>query len=463
MGTSSPLADRRTARVALLGLLVLAIVMPALAPLPQSALPAVDLDALRGTHGGDHVRWRPDTDAAGEDAFTAPLAARFTRDTEHFRIHWTDQTEDAATPEFVDQTAAVFEEVWEVQIEQLGWPAPPPDNGAGGNDLIDVYLVDLGIGAYGYASPDIEALCGGCPDPHGYLVLDNDYAGFDPSPRGALQATASHEFGHLVQFGLAFEGEAWAYEATSVWLEQQVYPDVDARSQYLVDFARHPHLPITDFGEDGGFDRAYGAYVWNLWLSDRYGPDIIRRAWLASTESSDHLLEGYDAALRDVGSNFVKEYLAFAGATAGWEVGGFPTEPGAYPRVERTDLLTSGDVTEITLDHTGMYLADIAVPSGASTVTVTIHTDRFISGGVALVAAAGSTVLSTSDGTLFDGIGTVTLDGVAGLDRVTLILVNADTTLAVPKPPRSDSPRYFFTHVPYRIGVDVDPGPLEKR
>jgi hypothetical protein len=357
-------------------------------------------------------------------------------------------------------------EVWTTIVQDMGWPAPVPDGdlggrGVDGEPLVDVYLVDLGDEAYGYATADASSLCGACTDIHGYLVLDNDYAGFLPDAASALRSTAAHEFSHLVQFGMAYDAEPWAYEATAVWLERVVFPDADARTQYLADFADHPELPLSDFGSDtGGFDRAYGAYVWNVWLADRHGADVVRQAWAAARDVDQHLLDAYAAVLRDRGALLEQELVAFFAATAGWDAGGFPGEPADYPSVARAASLADGAVVTVEVDHTAAHVADLEVEGD---VVVTVRGPKFVAGGVALVASGPGGVVTALDDTLFDGQAVVSLDAAAGVDRVTLVLVNADPGLAVPKAAGSDRPRYLFDDVEYLVGVDVDPGPPVKR
>ncbi|HUG87045.1 MAG TPA: MXAN_6640 family putative metalloprotease [Euzebya sp.] len=452
----------------LAALVLVALVLMALLviPAPGEGLdpPAASTgEPVEHGRGGppDRVLARPDSGPGAEDAFTAPAQALHHHDTTHFRLHFTTTTEDAAQNAFIKQAAVVFEQVWTAQVSDLGWPAPLPDDGLGGNDLVDVYFVDLGQGAFGYAAADEQALCGACNHVPGYLVMDNDYGGYRPDPLGALQATAAHEFSHLVQFGMAYNAEAWAYEATAVWLEQVVFPEADARTQYLVDFADAPQLSLSDFGTDsGGFDRSYGAYVWNLWLASRHGPDVVRDAWIAAAERDSHVLAGYGIALSDRGSRLEEEFVAFTAATAAWERGGFPGEPGGYPPIRREGFVPSGTVATVTVDHAAAYVVDVAP---GHEVTVTVRGPKFVAGGIALVAGAGTEVLTEVDDTLFDGQASVTLTGVADATRVTLVIVNADTALAVPKPAGSDRPRYLFDDVSYLIGIDVDPGPPAKR
>lgn len=406
---------------------------------------------------------RPDGPPDAPDAFTAPPSARHHTDTEHFRLHWTSQTADVTEPAFVEQAAAVFEEVWQVQVEELGWPAPPGDGDLGGNGLVDVYFVDLGDEAYGYAAVDDQP-CAGCEADSGFLVMDNDYAGFSPDALGALRSAAAHEFSHLLHFGIAHDAEGWAYEATAVWLEQQVFPAVDARTQYLTDFVGRPELALTDFEHgSGGFDRAYGLYVWNMWLSSRYGPAVVRDAWTSAATVDDRILDGYDLALRRRGTSVVHELLAFTAATAVWDLGGFPAEADHYPKVARQPRVSSGTVRDIVIDHTAAYVVDVDTAADQHDLRVTVRGPKFVAGGVALVAASGAQVVTVMDDTLFDGQASVTLDGIPADARVTLVVVNGDVSLAVPKRAGSDDVRYLHDDVGYRVGIDTDPGRVPKR
>ncbi len=406
------------------------------------------------------MRLRP-TESGAADGFTVAPDRRWTADSPHFRVHWTSEGEDAASTAYVKQVLTTLEHVWDVEVDAMGWPEPLPDGDRGGDDRADVYLLDLTDGPYGYVSADEDNPCAACTEVFGWLVLENDYVGFAPDPTAALQATAAHEFSHLIHMGMAWDAEPWAYEATAVWMEQQVFPDADARTPYLVDFAAQPDLSLTDFSvRRGGFDRAYGAYVWNLWLTSRYGPDVIRRAWVEAADRSGHLMEGYAAALRPHGLSLDEALVEFTAATAGWEVGGFPSEPVAYPTVARAGTLESGAVVEVELDTAAAHVVDLDV---GDAVTVTVRANRHLAGGVAVVATGGGQVLSAVDPTLWDGEASVTLGGIGDAGRVTLVVVNADAVLARPKRRGSDTASYLRDDELVVIGVDADPGAPPKQ
>ena len=77
----------------------------------------------------------------------------------HFRVHYdtegsdaVDPTDDDANgiPDYIDLAATVLDSTWELEVEQLGYNPPPSDNGLGGGEEYDVYVIDLKGGVYGY-------------------------------------------------------------------------------------------------------------------------------------------------------------------------------------------------------------------------------------------------------------------------------------------------------------------------
>ena len=70
----------------------------------------------------------------------------------HFRVHYdtegsdaVDPTDDDANgiPDYIDLAATVLDSTWELEVEQLGYNPPPSDNGLGGGEEYDVYVIDL--------------------------------------------------------------------------------------------------------------------------------------------------------------------------------------------------------------------------------------------------------------------------------------------------------------------------------
>lgn len=166
-------------------------------------------------------------------------------ESEHFVIHYTQQGADATSRDYIAALRDALETSLAFQLS-IGWDMPPPDCGEGGDDRLDVYVVDLDpYGLMGYARPDV--LVGDNPNStiiearsaYSHLVIDNDMqqANTPAEVLSLMQVTVAHELHHNIQMGYdyrdVYEG---LYEAGAVWIETQVYPDYpDAlRSAQLV-------------------------------------------------------------------------------------------------------------------------------------------------------------------------------------------------------------------------------------
>jgi len=95
--------------------------------------------------------------------------------TERFIIHYTLEGVDAVSPadddgsgqpDYVEAVAEAGQLSWQRQVEEMGWRAPLPDRGEGGDPRFDVYLEDQG------GWPEETDLFG-YVETHGGLVGDN--------------------------------------------------------------------------------------------------------------------------------------------------------------------------------------------------------------------------------------------------------------------------------------------------
>ena len=220
-----------------------------------------------------------------------------TRETENFVIHYTLEGDDATTEEYVDAAAEYADNVWNIQINEMGWAAPPGDQGAGGDDRFDIYLVnifneDAGC-LYGYASSEPGVGNGDNPNTAAeeryaytsYLVVDNDYdrdnpvggsCGGDERALPDLHTTIAHEFNHNIQFGYdAAEPHNWMFEAIASWIEVYVAADDEAATIYVADNYAYPEVC---FGSKDG-TLIYGHWMFLQSLVDMHGVDIVREIW----------------------------------------------------------------------------------------------------------------------------------------------------------------------------------------
>lgn len=227
-------------------------------------------------------------------------------DTEHFRVHYTFDGEDATNEIYLDHVVRTMEEIWRIQIERLGWPVPPPDDTRGGDERFDIYLVDLigdGDGIFGYASP--EDNFGDNPNTptvevyatSSYLAIENDFAEVAADDAEAVQlmrATAAHEFHHAIQFGYDInDAHNWYYEATAVWMEVITFYKEEDATGYVEYNYEYPELCFGTTADPGDGQLQYGDWLFLQSLSDVHGVEIVPKLWANIGE-----YEGFEALER---------------------------------------------------------------------------------------------------------------------------------------------------------------------
>ena len=217
--------------------------------------------------------------------------ATHTRDTEHFRIHYTLEGADATSEAFINALAISVEEIWRIQIGQMGWLPPPSDGARGGNGLYDVYMADLygsGESALGYTSP--ENLTGDTlttPDvieqgASSYIVLENDMdvpEAEETTAIALLRTTMSHEFNHAIQFGYAVDDLQIYYEATATWMETAALVKDEDATNYVQYIYKYPELCFGTNADEASGLSVYGHWLFIQALVDAFGPDVVRELW----------------------------------------------------------------------------------------------------------------------------------------------------------------------------------------
>ncbi|MCW5874995.1 MAG: hypothetical protein KIS88_10160 [Anaerolineales bacterium] len=366
----------------------------------------------------------------------------YTLDTEHFRIHYTLDGEDAVPPErsgdsghpdYVIEVARAMEYSWFASIEHFGWSRPPTDKGLGGDDRYDVYLLNILDENYaGYTDTDFgNSVIGDNPlsplveqnSTHTFIVLDNDYLedyGYNEDgsyPEDALdymRSTAAHEFHHAIQFG--YDGEEphdWVWEATSSWIEEELFDTVNDPVTVLPSvFSSTDSCQLAEGGElhEDDIDRWYGMWIFMRHLSERYGHAIVLRLWehiidLDGYAAWDALLAEYDTTLEDV---FVDYSIALL--TRDFEEGR------RYPSVT---LQGSAELDAWFTPADGVHQlgADYIYIPAQQAITVTLEGDGLL-GVVVGIAADHSYIYPLWDGEL-------SLDA-SQLERTYLIVMNME-------------------------------------
>jgi hypothetical protein len=182
---------------------------------------------------------------------------------------------------FVDTLKYILDSVWIAQVETFGFAPPVSDNGRGGGNEYDVYIVDLGGGWFGETVPEYDFPVSSGKQNQQYtsfIRVDNDF-GFGYRTKGidALKVTCAHEFQHALQVsntGL-WMNDFYFYEICAEAFEPVVFPDV---KDYLNDvrtyFNSIESIPL--------FTAAYPGYeraIFGYFLMLRHGTQSMADLW----------------------------------------------------------------------------------------------------------------------------------------------------------------------------------------
>ena len=223
-----------------------------------------------------------------------------------FRIHYDTEGRHAVSPrdddangipDYIDLALVVLDSTWVLEVEQLGYNPPPSDNGLGGGDEYDVYVIDIGGRYYGFAYPETSGAT-----TYSHLEIDNNFT--DPgyketSGLDALRVTIAHEFHHAIQFGYyAGQDGSWWQESTATWMEEVAYPQIDDYLQYLTYFLSEPQRALNS-GPYGSL-HTYGSAIFSHFLNQRYGRELNRLIWEELGQRKSVHLDHFDHVIRQV-------------------------------------------------------------------------------------------------------------------------------------------------------------------
>lgn len=154
----------------------------------------------------------------------------------------------------------------------LAYPLPPKDD----DGYYHIYITNLGGGGgglYGYTQFEDE-ISPGSGTFHSYMMIDNDYAGYYSAGINGAMVTVAHELHHAIQVGnyLFREEDLFYFEMSSTAMEEFVFDSVNDYYAYMKDYFRNTSRA---FANNTGYDIA----VWNIFLADRFGYDILKRQW----------------------------------------------------------------------------------------------------------------------------------------------------------------------------------------
>lgn len=241
---------------------------------------------------------------------------------QNFIIHYTTQGVDAvsaedlnsnAIPDRIETIADAFEKSYTVEIEQMNFQLPPSFEG--GTKPYDVYVIDL-VNNYAITvTADVDSMTWEQKNVSSYILFDNDFkgAGYQIQGDDAIKITAAHEFFHAIQLGYVFrKSDSYFYELTAVWMEDQVFDEVDNYLYYLDYFFSAPDIPLNgvSFTVPGIFKHIYGSCIFAFYIAENFGNDAIRQIWQRMPDQS--AVEAANVFFKRHGSDFESEFVKFS-------------------------------------------------------------------------------------------------------------------------------------------------------
>ena len=216
-----------------------------------------------------------------------------------FRIHY--DLSGVNKPGYnLNTLAAILDSVYAFEIGFLGYPPPPGDLGIGGDNLYDVYVQNLGNREYGYTDWDVMV---GNEKYTSYQVINNNFTGFYTTGLNAVRVTAAHEFHHAIQAGnyVLRLDDRFLYEITSVAMEEFAYENINDYIQYVHFYLDKPNESFSSHN--------YSLGIWNMFLKERFGYDVIKRTW--ELMPNHRAIEAISIAISEQGSTFKEELNTF--------------------------------------------------------------------------------------------------------------------------------------------------------
>jgi hypothetical protein len=229
-----------------------------------------------------------------------------------FKIHYTDIGGDAIGYD-VNLLAQALDSAYSFEVNYLGYPPPPLDGSAGGDDKYDVYVHQL----LDYGSTSSESKVG-VSSWTSFIEIDNDFGSiFYTHGIDAAQITVAHEFHHAIQMGnYAPENNASAirgsdtffYEISSTAMEEFVFDSVNDYYDYIPHYFDNTSKPFSTNPTQTEL-QGYGLAIWNIYLKDIFGFEIIKRQW--ELMKSTRAMAAIAFSINEYGSTFGHELNRF--------------------------------------------------------------------------------------------------------------------------------------------------------
>ena len=259
-----------------------------------------------------------------QQALLKPLISRPVTDTSFvtpngfFRVHYDISGPDKPVYN-LDSLGIALDSAYNFEVNYLGYPPPPSDNGAGGDNKYDIYIIDPAsmYNAYGNTTPETEVVPGSGRYTS-FMEIASDFSTFSNSnlnlnyngPNGinAARVTVAHEFHHAIQIGdyiYRYDLDEFFYELTSTSMEHFVYPSIHDYYQYLPSYFQNTQYSL---GENGGLQE-YALAIWNIFLQENFGYDIIKKQW--ELMPKERAIQAISDSFADYKTSFAQQFNLF--------------------------------------------------------------------------------------------------------------------------------------------------------
>jgi hypothetical protein len=378
------------------------------------------------------------------------LAGEATLPSAHFVIHYATSGSDAPTPippetvaSWVQKVAAAFEFAYTTYQNTYGYRPPPVTP-------YHVYLLSLAAQKiYGQTTSSAAAPSAGFPNAYeSYIEIDKDFTDtvFTKSPLrftplDSLNITSAHEFHHAIQFGYNVFFDVWYAEATSTWYEDELYDGVNQLYNYLPAWFNNSTLAL-DTAADVTTGGGYGRWIFNRYLAERHGTDMIRAVWekLATLPSPGNnapipmapvidsiLSTSFSGSLTNDFFGFTKRVYTRDWTTHTSDIN--LIHPYTAVGIFNSFPVNAASATEpaVTLPHYSFAFYKFTPTPAVATLTITINKTSGIQTALFSRSAAGSASFSEITAA---GDGSYTVNGFGSLNPATgeVVLLVANTT-----------------------------------
>lgn len=207
-------------------------------------------------------------------------------------------------PDLVERSAEYADYTWVTEVDTLAFKAPTLTAG--------VYEMSYeSMGAYGYTTPTGAGKT--------RIVLHNTFTGFFPpntdpdGPQlGRAKVTIAHEFKHASQYTNSSWSEGGWVELDATWMEDIVYDDTNDLYNYFNALNGGSQLSNPEQSLDEGGSGSYEDCLWQLYMSEKHGVQIITDFWdLRAANSGWTMRKSYSEILTTYGSSWNEAYPEF--------------------------------------------------------------------------------------------------------------------------------------------------------